>query len=58
MADHIKTSHPNLYAEVTERVIAQAEAGTLPWVRPWDSAACGCTMPANAVTGRRYSGSC
>lgn len=58
MADHIKTSRPNLYAEVTERVIAQLEAGILPWVQPWDSAACGCTMPANAVTGRRYSGSC
>jgi len=46
----------NLYAEVTARVIAELEEGRLPWVRPWDAAACPCTMPANAVTGRRYSG--
>jgi antirestriction protein ArdC len=46
----------SLYAEVTSHVIAELEAGRLPWVQPWDSAACGCVMPANAVTGRRYSG--
>lgn len=46
----------SLYAEVTARVIAELEEGRLPWVRPWDVAACPCTMPANAVTGRRYSG--
>lgn len=46
----------SLYAEVTARVIAELEQGRLPWVQPWDSAACGCTMPANAATGRQYSG--
>ena len=46
----------SLYAEVTARVIAELEAGRLPWVQPWDTAACGCTMPGNASTGRRYSG--
>jgi antirestriction protein ArdC len=46
----------SLYAEVTARVIAELERGRLPWVQPWDSAACGCTMPANAATGRQYSG--
>lgn len=46
----------SLYAEVTARVIAELEQGRLPWVQPWDAAACGCTMPANAMTGRRYSG--
>lgn len=46
----------SLYAEVTARVIAELEEGRLPWVQPWDAAACGCIMPANAVTGRRYSG--
>jgi len=46
----------SLYAEVTARVIAELEEGRLPWVRPWDAAACPCTMPTNAVTGRRYSG--
>jgi antirestriction protein ArdC len=46
----------SLSAEVTARVIAELEEGRLPWVRPWDAAACPCAMPANAVTGRRYSG--
>ena len=51
--------HPEretLYSEVTARVIAELEAGRLPWVQPWDSAACGCTMPHNAGSGRPYSG--
>lgn len=51
-----RTDRQSLYAEVTSRVIAELEAGRLPWVQPWDSAACGCTMPHNAGTGRRYSG--
>jgi len=46
----------SLYAEVTNRVIVELEAGRLPWVQPWDSAGCGCGMPENAATGRRYSG--
>lgn len=46
----------SVYAEVTKRVIAELEAGRLPWVQPWDNAACGCAMPANAATGRAYSG--
>ena len=56
MEDRTKTSRQSLYAEVTSRVIAELEAGRLPWVQPWDSAACGCAMPHNAGTGRRYSG--
>jgi len=46
----------SLYAEVTNRIIAELEEGRLPWVQPWDAAACPCTMPVNAATGRRYSG--
>ncbi len=46
----------SVYAEVTGRIIAELEEGRLPWVQPWDDAACDCTMPANAATGRRYSG--
>jgi antirestriction protein ArdC len=46
----------SLYAEVTRQVIAEMEQGRLPWVQPWDAAVCGCAMPANAVSGRRYSG--
>ena len=46
----------DLYGEVTARIIAEMEEGRLPWVRPGDETACGCAMPANAVTGRAYSG--
>ncbi|RSU71463.1 antirestriction protein ArdC [Sphingomonas sp. S-NIH.Pt3_0716] len=46
----------SIYGEVTSRIIAELEAGHLPWVKPWDCSACPCTMPQNAVTGRRYSG--
>jgi antirestriction protein ArdC len=51
-----RSSRQSLYAEVTGRVIAELEAGRLPWVQPWANTACDCGMPANATTGRRYSG--
>jgi antirestriction protein ArdC len=51
-----ETSRQDLYSEVANRIIAEMEAGRLPWVQPWDSTACGCTLPHNAGTGRRYSG--
>lgn len=47
----------NLYDEVTGKIIAQLEAGCVPWVQPWGrpgGAAPG--LPRNATTGRRYSG--
>ena len=48
----------NLYDEITERIIAELEAGWLPWVQPWGT--CGIaaplSMPRNAATGRGYSG--
>src|SRR5690606_6258624 len=51
-----KKERARLYSEVTKRIIAELEEGRLPWVQPWDRAACGCTMPHNAGTLRRYSG--
>ena len=51
-----KVERQSLYSEVTSRIIAELEEGRLPWVQPWDSAACGCTMPQNALTNRKYSG--
>lgn len=47
----------NLYDEVTQRIIAELEAGTVPWVRPWARGAAGRPgLPVNATTGRNYSG--
>lgn len=51
-----ESTRQSLYGEVTRRVIAELEAGRLPWVKAWDAAACECAMPQNATTGRRYSG--
>ena len=52
----MKDHRLSLYAEVTQRIIAELEAGRVPWVQPWDASRCACTMPGNAVSGRGYSG--
>lgn len=47
----------NLYDEVTNRIVAQLEAGRVPWVQPWGSArTAGVGLPRNALTSRAYSG--
>lgn len=49
------TTKPDIYEQVTDRIIGELEAGRLPWVQPWDSATAG-GMPENASTGNSYSG--
>ena len=48
----------SLYAEITDKIIAELEAGRLPWVQPWGASGAGAAvgLPRNAATGRRYSG--
>lgn len=46
----------NLYQEITQRIIAQLEAGRVPWVQPWSKAQTAIGMPFNAVSQRAYSG--
>ncbi|MEY9148715.1 ArdC family protein [Bradyrhizobium elkanii] len=48
----------SLYDEITDKIIAELEAGRVPWVQPWGTAATKAplAMPKNAVTGRQYSG--
>jgi antirestriction protein ArdC len=46
----------SLYQEVTDRIIAELEAGRIPWVQPWGSAAATTGLPRNALSGRAYSG--
>ncbi len=48
----------NLYDEITGKIIAELEAGRVPWVQPWGTAAAKAplAMPRNAATGRGYSG--
>ena len=49
---------PNLYDEVTARIIAELEEGRVPWAQPWGTpdAKAGLGLPKNALTGRTYSG--
>ena len=47
---------PNLYDEVTQRIIAELESGRVPWVQPWGGGTCGPALPRNALTARPYSG--
>ena len=48
---------PGLYQEITDKIIAELEAGRVPWAQPWGTAAAKAplAMPKNATTGRRYS---
>ncbi|MGE3335198.1 MAG: ArdC family protein [Rhodospirillaceae bacterium] len=46
----------NLYDEVTSRIIAELEAGRVPWVQPWGCASAALGLPKNASTARTYSG--
>jgi antirestriction protein ArdC len=51
-------SRPGLYQEITDKIIAELEAGRVPWVQPWGTAAIKAplAMPRNASTRRGYSG--
>lgn len=51
-----ETDRTDLYQEVTDTIIAELEAGCLPWVQSWTQEAVPLTMPCNAVTERCYSG--
>ena len=52
----VTSDRPDLYGEVTARIIADLEAGTVPWVQPWADVLAPLDLPANAASGRRYSG--
>ncbi len=48
----------SLYQEITDKIIAELEAGRVPWVQPWGrtGATAPLGVPKNAATGRHYSG--
>jgi antirestriction protein ArdC len=48
----------SLYDEITDKIIAELEAGRVPWVQPWGTAAAKAplAMPKNASTARQYTG--
>ncbi len=51
-----EASRASLYDEVTARIVAELEAGRIPWVQPWGRAGTGPGLPRNALTARTYSG--
>jgi antirestriction protein ArdC len=48
-------SRPGLYQDITNRIVCQIEAGTIPWVQPWAEDQ-SLSIPRNAATNRAYSG--
>ena len=44
---------PTVYEQITERIVAMLEAGTVPWQKPWKVSA---GMPRNLVTKKPYRG--
>lgn len=50
------SDRPTFYQDITNGIIAELEAGRVPWVQPWQSAQAPLQMPHNAVSGRCYSG--
>jgi len=48
----------NLYDDITNKIIAELEAGRVPWVQPWGTAAAKgpLALPKSAASGRQYSG--
>ena len=55
---HAGNDRASLYTEITDKIIAELEAGRIPWVQPWGTAAIKAplAMPRNASTQRGYSG--
>lgn len=55
---HAGNDRASLYTEITDKIIAELEAGRIPWVQPWGTAAIKAplAMPRNAATQRGYSG--
>ncbi|ERF77434.1 ArdC family protein [Gallibacterium anatis] len=46
----------DIYQEITDRIIAALEAGTAPWLKPWNDPEGNWELPCNAVSGRFYQG--
>lgn len=48
----------SIYDTVTAKIVRELEKGVLPWTQPWKSGVgkAGFSFPANATTGKSYSG--
>jgi antirestriction protein ArdC len=50
----LKGPKVDVYQDVTDRIVAQLEAGTIPWRRPWRCV--DGSIPRNLVSGKPYRG--
>ena len=46
----------DIHADIVAGLVAELEAGVLPWRKPWSTESGPRGLPVNAVTGRAYSG--
>lgn len=46
----------DIYQETTDRIVAQLDAGIVPWVCPWDKSGAPLGVPRNGSSLRPYSG--
>ncbi len=49
-------SRTSLYEEVTDRIVHELEAGSVPWIKPWKNSGVALGMPRSAATSKFYSG--
>ena len=47
-------THNDIYQRITDRIIAEIETGTPPWVRPWSTV--NDSAPINLISNRAYRG--
>lgn len=46
----------DVFATITNNIVAALETGVAPWIQPWSTHRLGASMPLNATTGRPYHG--
>ncbi len=57
MTHYAPPSRRDFHVDITAKIIAELEAGTVPWLKPWATMTTGYIgLPRNAVSRRRYSG--
>ncbi|MDO6430901.1 zincin-like metallopeptidase domain-containing protein [Flavitalea sp. BT771] len=54
----VKANRRDVHQQVTDKIIQQMEAGTIPWQQPWKQgeAVRSLSIPKNLTTGKKYRG--
>jgi len=56
ICEQTRSPRVSLYDEVTDRIVAELERGSVPWVKPWKNSGAGLGLPRSASTRKFYSG--